>query len=270
VSLYAFVSIVGVGAVFALALLANARFIPIRIAGVAREADDSSAALVDRVYDPNFVFADPPALEAGIYLPKYDLTAPEEAERLASRFGIDAAATETDDRYFFVSETGRLAVDKYGGGVAFASEGGETPGEWDPTALAIETLQGYGISTECISAAERAAGGRRIVELFAGLEGRADMSAPRRLTFDAEGRLLELRCSFARYERIATARIMTTRAAYALLPTDSPDKDGRIDLKRCELVFIAADSVIQPAYLFTGATPGGANFSYFVKAAVYD
>jgi len=270
-----FVCILGIGVVFAFMQLFNVRFLPIRTTTIAYDAFDSRLKMVNAVYDANFVFDTSRVKRAGIYLPRYELMDIEQAMSFARRFEVESEPVETDDFYFFSDGDSSLYVDRFSGLIRYTRELGGEPLEWAPldgeeaAEMASAIFAALNLPSRFAAFDVRREGTDTRVELYDMLDGFIDTAHPRTVVFGADGELQSLSSPLAPYDRIASVRLKTMKEAYSLLPTEFPP-GVKIDLKNCDIVFILADSVVQPAYRFRGKTSDGDEFVYYVRAALFE
>lgn len=86
------------------------------------------------------------------------------------------------------------------------------------------------------------------------------------MALDAYGQILEFNHTAMTFERLSTHPTISMEQASTMLPTDA---QAHIHITEAELVYTLANSIVQPAFLFTGHLDTGEPFRYFVLAAEF-
>jgi len=82
------------------------------------------------------------------------------------------------------------------------------------------------------------------------------------VTLDVEGNLIAIEYFFVELELLGACSIKSIIQAFNSLP----NHNGNVDITNVQLVYIYANSIIQPGYLFSGEDSNGEPFSALVKA----
>ena len=210
-----------------------------------------------------------------------DLTS---AERFAALFNMpEEVYFETQDYFIFWNDYSTLRVYRHSPQIFYEShingfQG--SPYAWnnlaytreplsdaDRVSIAAAFIEELGLDWEFEEARIHTDGIKYTVTFINRMSNRLLMAFNNTVTMDYIGNILSLNYFFPEFERIHTGRVLTQTQALDHLPP----RDGMstIYLVDGQLVFIYADSIIQPAYFFEGESLDGEPFAYFVKATVY-
>ncbi len=264
----------------------------LRAGAVPTVADLGEGSKMNAVYDVNFPMSKTPSGTISCYVPRFKETSFGKIKYLADCLGTGGEFSEDDDAYYFSGEGGSLKVYKYFGRLTYTAEPGALAEPGAPSAqaklptteAAVELAASFIENNYLLLNYEEAKvnfDGNVYEVLFINRIGNIkNYSFNNTVTLDEYGNVLGLDYYFLTFERISAFKIKSMTAAFAELPVDFEDgtvdaSELPIDLKRCQLVYIYENSVIQPAYLFEGEIAGegishGKTFQSFVKAAVFD
>ncbi|MCL2619495.1 MAG: hypothetical protein FWD97_00995 [Defluviitaleaceae bacterium] len=84
---------------------------------------------------------------------------------------------------------------------------------------------------------------------------------------DNYGNITHVSHFYFEYEELGRGDLITPHAAMTLLPQNH---EGKIRIKKYELAFVFADSILQPVYIFNGTYPDGSPFQAQVSAVHFN
>jgi len=218
------------------------------------------------------------------FIPSFRPTDLTSAERFATLFNMpEETYLESQDYFIFWNDYSTLRVYRHAPQIFYESHINglqESPYGWnglfhtneplsdaDRVAIAAAFLEERGLAWEFEEARIHTDGIRYIITFVNLMSNRLLLAFNNTVTMDYMGNILSLNYFFPEFERIHSGRVMTQTEALDALPV----RDGMptVYLVDGQLVFIYADSILQPAYFFEGETLDGEPFAYFVKAMVY-
>jgi len=238
------------------------------------EADKTRLRLVKEVYDLNIIIPRERATYAATYIPRYQMTEQADADRIAARFGMAGIPKETEEAYVYTSAGKSLTVWLHINKLVYEAHTQPTVPQGEALALegaaprAVEIVESLGLNAAHARAVAEQTDGGFTIQLITKLGGADNLAFPTTVILDGSGGLLALEAYTFAYDRLASCRIVSLKAACAGLPLDFAP-GTRIDIKRASLVYRFTDSILCPAYLFEGEFAGGGVFYQYVDAAVY-
>lgn len=251
-----------------------------RLSAAAFEAGNEDIRIaknIDSLYDMNFNMTQPTRRYLQTYLPRYLFTAPEDASVYASLFGLESDYADAEDFYRFISEESRLDIYKYFSFIhytAFAEQMYSAVDKTTAVNIAKSFIEERALPLSPYETVVLTNDTGHIVSFYTKLGGLVNHAFPTTVTLTPDGQILELRYYPLAFESIAQTRIKTIKEACNELPVDYPEGTV-IDLKSGELVYFFENSVVQPAYLFSGEilSEGESGkpkaFSCYIKASEY-
>lgn len=90
---------------------------------------------------------------------------------------------------------------------------------------------------------------------------------PTVIEVDNHGNVIHISHFYFEYEELGRGDLITPHAAMTLLPQNH---QGKIRIKKYQLAFVFADSILQPVYIFSGTYPDGSPFNAQVPAIRFD
>ncbi|GHV40691.1 hypothetical protein FACS189490_06280 [Clostridia bacterium] len=205
------------------------------------------------------------------YVPEQSSAFFEDAENILNKFSMkDFTVTETEESAVYENGEASVEIYKFWKTIVYENYIWKTERHEK-----ITPLKAAGIAREFLK--ERVFNYSGITEIAPNDSGGFDVSFyykfagvlcrafPTVVSLDGYGNVFKLSYNETDYDKLGVSKIKTMREAYYGL---SADADEKADLKKCELVYFYADSVVQPVYLFSGER-GGKSFTEFVRAAKY-
>lgn len=219
------------------------------------QADDPPS----RVYYPTFRLNRQSAGKINCYRVKHTRTHEDTARFYAGLFGLPHEYKSDDEGYTFVGEAGRLTVYRHKPQLTFVPArplDADAEGFFDDLGLTLYYEQIH-----------EATDGTQYTLSFVGfVDNLLSYALCPALTLDADRRIIQADYFFAEYEKLGECRIKPMRDAFLLLPQD---QDGPVTLTSCRLVYVYANSIVQPAYMFVGRMADQTTVEYIINAAAY-
>jgi len=235
-----------------------------------REGD---AARIAEAYTFHIELSEHSPGSAYIYLPRYEPIDEGTAHRLFSAFGIahePESIIETGDIYFASNSGALLTIYKFERTINYTrffdpNTAGLTPID---TARAVELAHEFtearGLYVPHYELETHLDGTNFSITFVNRLGGLKNYGFNTHIKIDRFGRVLEFTHSDITFDRLSSHKIMPMNEANNLLPTDI---EGKAHITSAELVYTFENSIIQPAYLFSGTFDDGRVFRNFVLAA---
>ncbi len=229
---------------------------------------------IKAVYNMSCDLPDEPRRLMQLYLPRYIAIGAEGAAFYAQMFNIEGEPTETDEFYRFTQGGEILDVYRYVSLIKYRNAAHETGlGELDTEGAADAAaafIANRMLPLEYEESLVTFDGADYNVTFIGSLGGKPNYAFPVTAEVGADGVVRSLEYYYFSYEPIAQHNIMPSTTAFLELPTDFAD-GRRIDISEARLVYFFADSIIQPAYVFSGVIEGtDEGFEVFIKAADYN
>jgi hypothetical protein len=211
--------------------------------------------------------------EISCYMVKYRQANYDLALKYAKMFFEIESVEENEDYFVFYGDAGTLTANKEATWISFeanpVSHHGEFPLDGDQAA---------------IRAAEEFITGKMLVLFYEEVKVHFDQTNYRvtfinriselknyafytEATLDQFGRVMKLEYCNMLFDRIGRCQVKPMGQAFRELPALGDDE--AVLLSSCQLVYIYDDSIVQPAYYFTGYASGDRSFECFVKAAIF-
>lgn len=241
-------------------------------AGSATQVDITK---LEEVYSLGFELNKQPAGTLNTYLPRYTQVDPSLAYEYLRRFGFSGPFEETDDAYFCHDEHGSLYVFKYGSEILFepaptsAKQNAPTIAEKEAIEKASAFIEEKGFLLNCEEVDVNNTGKTFEITFINRIGNIKNHAFTSRASLDMQGNILSFTYNSLFFDKLNSTRIKSMEEAFSELPAEEP-AGGKVRLVSCELVYIFENSIVQPAYLFTGALENGDSFQAYVKAAVYE
>ncbi|MCL2169752.1 MAG: hypothetical protein FWB74_06995 [Defluviitaleaceae bacterium] len=226
--------------------------------------------------------------QAAVFLPVYSLTTDGDVARFMEAFGMEGAAVSVYPDYFRADCGGGrvLRIYRYMDLIEFEMDPGTVPSPASPDRAAkvpkdvgqspISSVRAGEIAKEFAQShfymnlphdvAVTGRDGGFHVSLIELLGKIPNLAFPTTITMDNYGNILTATHFYFEYEELARGDIMTPRAALPALPREHV---GQATIESYELVYIFAQSILQPAYIFRGYYPCGTPFTHPVSAIKY-
>jgi len=234
----------------------------------------TSAAMYDaaaRTYQPDFKLSATPGGSLNQYLPTSPPVTPAFAESFAHTFDIGGSAMETSAAFVYQDNDLRLTVSKNEGFLRLENMKPntlDTPVDSAEASGLAEDFFGRFFFINYTQTSVFADGNGFEAEFVPLLSGVKKNALNTTLYLDRCGNVLNMVYYFYTYENFARCPIMSEYDAFCNLPA-SPAGETPVTLTGCDLVYVYDNSILQPAYLFTGRTKTGKSFSCPVNASVY-
>ncbi|MCL2854398.1 MAG: hypothetical protein FWE21_02115 [Defluviitaleaceae bacterium] len=255
--------------VFAAVLLVNSGINPANLANRIHHEN------VDRGYR-NFYQLDirlhrNPLRQAAVYLPIYSITEKEDVKGFLGRFGMGCAEIFHYEDYFLAKcglRTLRafhfLDLVEYTG---VATEQGDPIYQRKARSIAEDFARQnlFLQSPYNLEAVEHEKG--FTITFFEDLGKIPNTAFPTVMEVDVFGNILFVSHFYFEYEELGRGDLLTPHAAMQALPQDH---EGKIRIKKYELVYAFENSILQPVYIFSGTYPNGSKFEAQVPAIRFD
>lgn len=241
--------------------------------GAAQQMREGDAARIAQLYTFHIELSEHSAGSAYIYLPRYDAIDESTAHRLFAAFGITdnpQSIIETGDMYFASNADALMSIYKFERTLNYirffnpSTDGLKLINAEQAAESAREFTQERGIYVPHGELEIQSDGTGFNITFVSRLDELKNYGFATTLRLDRFGRILEFTHSDIVFDRLSSHKIMSMQEASTLLPTDI---DRHIHITSAELVYTFENSIIQPAYLFSGFCPQEREFRSFVLAA---
>ncbi len=270
--------------VFGGAVFLGLMFNPLKIYNysgtVTRSANDKTK--VEQFYDVNFMMEKVAQGKVANYAPRLSVVDLEQALYFSKFFGVDRNFKETEEFYSFENEKGYIQIDKFGSHIRFQSKGKLELYNNEETQIEKVFLdeEVIGLAEEFLShnmdffnyeeATVTDNDGIFTVTFIDRIGNLKNYAFPTTATLDKSGNILSADFYFFNYDRLNNLPIKTMEEAFYELPLDiNENKNVKVDLKKCTLVYYYQKSIVEPCYLFEGELTDGSAFKSFISATIY-
>ncbi|MCL2376152.1 MAG: hypothetical protein FWC76_02030 [Defluviitaleaceae bacterium] len=252
--------------VMAAMLLLSTSIVPVNI------GNDVSRVKIDNryreYYDISFVMPKNSLKQGTVWLPVYSVREREHLWQVILPFAMgDAEIVEHDEYFEAVADGETLRIYRFIDLLEYENLQGEKAGKLidDGAArkIAEEFLEEFLPRKQPYDVSVGHKGDNWVVRFEGHLSSLPNAAFPTEITLDAYGNIIEVSHFFFEYEALGTADVITVKAALAQLPREH---EGKVDLKRFDLMYCFEDSVLVPVYRFYGEYGCGACFEECVKA----
>jgi len=212
--------------------------------------------------------------QAAAFLPIYSITEKDDVARFLTSFALEEAILYEDDEYFLLRCEGGVELRIY----RFL----------DKLVYSFEPQPSHENNQVSIEKAEEIA--RNFVKRHLFLTGGFDTTAtiyfdgylisffenlgkipnkafPTTVLVDGFGNVVAVEHFYFEYEELLRADLLTAAEAAAHLPRN---RSGRGRINNVELVYVFADSILQPAYIFRGVYENGEGFVHVVNGLKFE
>ena len=207
----------------------------------------------------------------------YEPTTKTTALEYAHRFRINTAPIECDDAFTFENDVGILRVYRHipkliyevfpNTSTFFGNK------MWKCCiSQATSIMEGYsldiigeGITQNESENTNEKENGHFTVKFIDTIEDLKNHALNNTVTLDIEGNLVAIEYFFVELELLGACSIKSILQAF----NELPNHNGNVDITNVQLVYIYANSIIQPGYLFSGEDSAGEPFSALVKACLH-
>ena len=203
---------------------------------------------------------------ANNYALYYEPTTRTTALEYARRFRIDTPPVECDEAFTFENEIGILRVYRHIPKLIYEvfpnTSTFNNNDMWKCCiSQAVSIMENYNLSItdEAVALNEKENFTVKFIDTIEDLKNHALNNT---VTLDVEGNLVAIEYFFVELELLGSCAIKSIIEAF----NDLPNHNGNIDITNVQLVYIYANSIIQPGYLFSGEDSDGEPFSALVKA----
>ena len=207
----------------------------------------------------------------------YEPTTKITALEYAHRFRINTPPIECDEAFTFENETGILRVyrhipkliyEVFPGTSTFCNKKARECRISQATSIMEE--YNLDITGEAVTLIENEntnenENGHFIVKFIDTIEDLKNHALNNTVTLDIEGNLVAIEYFFVELELLGACSIKSILQAF----NELPNHNGSVDITNVQLVYIYANSIIQPGYLFSGDDSEGEPFSALIRACLY-
>lgn len=224
----------------------------------------------NEMYDVNFILDNKESFNINTYFINRNETTESELEYYSEMFGVTDNLVTEKDKYVFSSETATLEIMKNVNMVRYTNKVLKGKNEnkisrMDSVDIVNEFLNINNIQFNYEEIVVNYKDNKYEVNFLKELGNIKNFSFVNSAIVDQQGNILNIEYYFVKYKKLRNLKIKSMREAFFEMPLDFDDQ-FLVELEECELVYFYKDSIVQPAYLFTGATSDGKAFECFIKA----